>query len=119
TTSECASGISDFTCSALSDSRSHAYASGVRAQTPTLALPPLSPERAPMIRPSGARRVGPPGAGGSVLGATLSGETALDRGGNVTGGTAYSAPSRCTVCVISDAGATVGQESPYAPSSRG
>ena len=29
----------------------------MRAQSPTLAFPPLSPERAPMMVPSGSRRV--------------------------------------------------------------
>ena len=34
---------------------SHAHAASVRANTPRLASPPLSPERAPTTRPSGAR----------------------------------------------------------------
>ena len=44
---------------------SQRQASSVRTQTPTLALPPLSPLRAPATRPRGARRVG---AGGQRFG---------------------------------------------------
>src|SRR5689334_284631 len=44
---------------------SHGHAAGLRAQTPTLAAPPLSPLRAPATVPRGTDRVGPDGRGGS------------------------------------------------------
>ena len=43
----------------------------VFAQTPRLAFPPLSPERAPKVAPSGFRSVGPPGTG-AIAGAGTS-----------------------------------------------
>src|SRR3954454_850000 len=40
---------------------SHAYSAASLAHTPTLALPPLSPDRAPKYRPSGSPTAGPTG----------------------------------------------------------
>ena len=58
---------------------SHRQASSVRAHTPTLALPPLSPERAPATVPSGTRRVGP--ASGSGSGGSATSASSLLAGG--------------------------------------
>ena len=59
----------------VSSPSSHAQASSLRAHSPTLAFPPLSPERAPMMVPSGRRTVAAvvSGAVGRAGGATRSG----------------------------------------------
>src|SRR3954471_20873749 len=49
------SGSSSLNFSTVSPRASHWYAASVSTQTPTLALPPLSPLRAPATVPSGAR----------------------------------------------------------------
>ena len=54
TTSGAASGSRRRSSSTVSVSASHGQASPLRAHTPTLALPPLSPERAPATVPSGS-----------------------------------------------------------------
>ena len=66
----------------LRNPSSQSKASAERANTPRLALPPLSPERAPATRPSGDGTVGPQsrlaaGAAGERIGGT----------GPATGGT--------------------------------
>src|SRR5262249_60390839 len=62
TGSSAVSGSSSFNRGTVRKPASHAYPASVRAHTPRLALPPLSPDRAPATRPSGARTTGPPAA---------------------------------------------------------
>ena len=81
------SGSSSRSFSTVSAWASHRHWSPVRTHTPTLALPPLSPLRAPAMRPSGTRRVSPNGRGsGSANGPTGSSALVSVGGGNVDAG---------------------------------
>src|SRR5215467_7570192 len=103
--------------SAVRKSRSQGYADGSRAQNPTLALPPLSPERAPAIVPSGARRVGPEM---SAAPAGLSAGSMTRGGPDGVGGIATIDPSAITTAWFTTfVATTVGQYTPYAVSAVG
>src|SRR5205823_6648614 len=99
-----ASGTSRRKRSTVSSRSSHAYAGPLRAQTPTLAFPPLSPERAPKTRPSGTRSTGPDGDGGSSTGATLASPPRA-----TTGGMPTVSPPITTRCSTSSDGTSAGQ----------
>lgn len=91
------------------------YSSSVRVQSPMFAFPPLSPERAAAISPSGSRRVGP-GTGAGTTGSAGAGIPA------VTGlcGIGVVVPSgSVTRCSTSEAGTRVGQYTPKALSAEG
>src|SRR5215813_4527498 len=100
--------------SAVRNARSQGYAAGSRAQKPTLALPPLSPERAPATVPSGTRRVAPPAAIADLptVEATseLAGVLAIRGGPGGVGGIATVDPSGSTTAwSTASAGTTAGQ----------
>ena len=69
TSSGDASGSSSFSRPVVRWRSSQAQASSLRAKMPRFASPPLSPERVPKSVPSGAGRVGPPGASAEGPGA--------------------------------------------------
>ncbi|COX94448.1 Uncharacterised protein [Mycobacterium tuberculosis] len=64
----------------------------MRTHTPTLADPPLSPLRAPAIRPSGTRRVGPAGSGSGSAGGCAGASSNV----SVAQGISVRVPSACT-----------------------
>src|SRR3954465_9584306 len=122
TASPSASGSSARNAFSSSQASSHAAASSVRAQKPTLALPPLSPDRAPIRVPSGIRRVSPlrslpaalpPAAGGAAVVAEEGGGGA----GGVWGMTSRRPSAWTTTCSTSSAGTSAGQQTPYGPGS--
>src|SRR3954447_3487828 len=105
TSRSAASGSSSRIRSGVSSATSQPYAASSRTQNPTLALPPLSPDRAPAMVPNGTRTVAPPGlAAGGAAGRT--GGTGAHGGC----GTVVVVPSeRWTTCSTSSAGTSAGQ----------
>src|SRR4051794_41847202 len=65
---------------------SQAYPAASLAQIPTLALPPLSPDRAPKYRPSGSPAAGPTGSTSLCDDRTGGGCPPAGGGPSVTGG---------------------------------
>ena len=59
TSTSAASGSNSQSFLTVSHPTTQRYTVSLRAQTPRFASPPLSPERAPRIRPTGARTVAP------------------------------------------------------------
>src|SRR5581483_5998650 len=112
------SGRRDFRRSTVSHSRRKANAAGVRAQTPRLALPPLSPERAPNARPSGTRTVSPDGGGGSAIdGGAIAGASSVEPPG--AGAIAIVSPSKITRSRSWRASTSAGQYTRYGCASPG
>src|SRR6516165_685044 len=105
------SGSNSFSRGTVRNPASHAYAASVRAHTPRLAFPPLSPDRAPATRPKGARTTGPPG-----VAATATDGTSARTGGSGgrTGSTTVVSPPMTTCCGSRTAGTAVGQYTPNA-----
>src|SRR5579884_1022997 len=109
--SPAASGTSRRKASTSRLAASQAYAGSVRAHSPTLALPPLSPERAPYTAPRGTARLGPSGTG-SVAAATGATATSPAGSGGV-GSTASLRPSAATTTwSTTSAGTSAGQYTP-------
>src|ERR1700744_6257289 len=108
--------MSSRTRSTVRYSRSQPNAAGSRVHTPTLALPPLSPDRAAAIRPSGARTAGPSGTAYSTYVGSKPTYVELVSMGGMT----WRVPSgSTTVCSTSVAGISAGQYTPYALSGVG
>src|SRR5215470_9931426 len=84
TSSPAVSGSNSASRSTLSNPANHGYARSERAHTPRFASPPLSPLRAPAIRPNGTFRVGPAAASsapGASIGTNVSSDTKGPEGG--------------------------------------
>jgi hypothetical protein len=77
---------------------------GVRPQTPRLALPPLSPERVPKTRPSGARAREPADSGAGSASSSGAREVVVGEGAM-----ASEAPSKCRVAGTRAASTSAGQ----------
>src|SRR5262249_23066456 len=98
----------------------------VRTQTPTLALPPLSPDRAPAMTPSGIRLVSVASARAGLSGAGSRGRTssaaeaAFGADGRIRASPVQTgSPSIRTRVLTSSAGTAVGQYTPYIDASPG
>ena len=107
-------GISSRSRATVRKSDSQAKPSAERANTPTLAVPPLSPERAPTTLPIGARTVGPPGtaaASGSGTAISIAGATTPAPAGRPS--TTVTRSSTITVWGQRSAGTAAGQNTPY------
>src|SRR5215207_4551598 len=102
------SGSSARTRSTVRNPSSQAHPSSLRANTPRLALPPLSPERAPTTRPRGAATVPPAGSIAPGPGAGSVGRAAAGVG--ATESTTVAVPPSTTTCWgTSSAGTTAGR----------
>src|SRR5207245_3253779 len=110
------SGISSPSRSTVRNASNQRYPSSLRAQTPTLALPPLSPDLAPNTVPSGSRRVGPKSAGSGRPSSAFS-SCGGRRGGSTT--SSRRPPSNTTVWVTTSADTSAGQKTPYVVSASG